>query len=261
MNRVTALPALDLRTRIKAALIHLSGSAFVAGIAAALIFLLWYPWPYAALSGGSKLFLLITGVDIVLGPAITFAIFDLRKGWPHLRRDLAVIVVLQLAALGYGMHTMYLARPVALALESNRFRVVAANDVIAEELGQAPAELRALSITGPRQLRTITPTDADELMKSIEMALAGADLGTRPKYWRAWDDTARRETRENGKPLKVLRTRYPARAAELDEAVARSGRSDDQLVFVPVISRHADWVALIDKASGDVVGFAPFNAY
>ncbi len=255
------MQSFDWRSRIRAALIHLAGSLAVGLLAAALIFGLWYPWPYSALAGGTGLFVLITTVDVVMGPVITFSIFDRRKPLRELRRDLAIVVALQLAALGYGLHTMYFARPVALALETTRFRVVTANGVVADELPQALPEFRTLRVMGPVLIRTEPPKDAGEMMEAIEKALAGADLGTRPKYWRPWNDAARKETLAAGRPLSDLRPRSPARAAELDAAIARSGQREQQLRYLPILSRFADWVALIDAGTGDVVGFAPFNGY
>ena len=83
---------------------------------------------------------LVVSCDLVLGPLITFTIFDKRKPWPELRRDLAIVVALQLAALGYGLHTVIIARPVVLALEEDRFRVVAAPGVLETELPRAPGQ-------------------------------------------------------------------------------------------------------------------------
>ena len=85
------LSAIDLKSRCRAAGIHLIISALVAAVAAALVFFLWYPGYYRKLAGGQDLFLLITAVDLVLGPLLTFAVFNLKKGWPHLRRDLGII--------------------------------------------------------------------------------------------------------------------------------------------------------------------------
>ena len=73
---------------------HLACSALVAVAAAVLLFLLWYPWPYSVLAGGMSLFMLICGVDVVIGPLITLIIFDTRKPWLELRRDLLVVVML-----------------------------------------------------------------------------------------------------------------------------------------------------------------------
>lgn len=249
------------RPRVRAASIHLGASALVAAAAAALTFALWYPWPYSVLAGGLGLFVLVCSVDVVMGPLITLVIFDTRKPWRELRRDLAVVVLLQLCALGYGLSVMFQARPVALALEGERFRVVAAVDVLLDELPKAPAALQTLSITGPVVLNTRAPSDADAQLKAIDMALAGFDLGVRPQFWRPWDAAARQAALAAAKPLGPLQQRYAARSAEFDAAIARAGRPAAQLRYLPLLSRHADWVVLLDASTGEIAGFAPFNAY
>jgi len=249
------------RGRALAALVHLGGSLLVAGLAATLVFIVWYPAPFTALAGGMGLFTLITAVDVVMGPVITFAIFDRRKPMRELQRDLAIVVLLQLAALGYGLYVMHAARPVALALEGPRFRMVSANAVLVQELPQAPPALRSLSHSGPVVLRTEPPRDSAEAMSAIEMALSGADLGVRPRYWRTWDDEARLRTRQLGQPVAELRRRYANEANRLDQAFAATGRPPARLLFLPIISRFADGVALVDADTGDVVGVAPFNGF
>ena len=250
------------RLRSKAAGIHLLGSACVAALAACLVFVLWFPSPYTAMAGGAGLFLLITGVDLVMGPLITFAIFDRRrKPWAELRRDLVIVVLLQLAALGYGLYVMHTVRPVVLALENSRFRVVAAQDVLFDELSKAQPAFRQLSHTGPVTVNTALPATADEQFDSVTQALAGHDIGTRPKFWRAWDDNARARAKSIAKPVESLRKHYTKRIAELDAALQRTGRAEAQLRYIPVLTRYGDWVAFIDANTGDIVGFAPFDGF
>ena len=249
------------RARVRAALIHLSGSAVVAAAAAALIFGLWYPWPYSVLAGGIGLFTLVCSVDVVMGPLITLVIFGPKKPWRELRRDLAVVVLLQLCALGYGVSVMYQARPVVLAYEGERFRIVTAAEVVVAELPKAPPTLQSLSITGPQVVGTETPTDPMKQLEAIDRGLAGIDLGMSPQYWRPWDDAARKQALSKAKPLVKLQQRYTARAAELDAAMTRTGRPANQLHYLPVLARHADWVALLDATTGEVVGFAPFDGW
>ena len=98
-------------------------------------------------------------------------------------------------------------------------------------------------------------------MRAVEQALAGADLGMRPKYWRPWDAIGLQSAAAAAQALGPLRERYPARRAELDAAVARTGFDTDQLRYVPLLSQHADWIVLVDGRSGEVVGYAPFNAF
>jgi len=251
-----------LRARVKAALVHLGFSALVAVSAAAAVFLLWYPWPYTEVSGGGHLFLLVTGVDLVMGPLITLVIFDVRKPRKELVRDLLIVVLLQLSGLAYGAYAMYEARPVVLALEQDRFRVVIAASVQQQELPKALPEFRSLSLTGPRLVGTRQPSAAGRA-DAVLLALAGADLGTRPLYWTRWDAVSRAQALKAGFRLDTLikeRTHgKPGRA--LNEAIARTGLPVHQLRAVPLLSRVDGWSVLVDERTGDPVGFAPIDSF
>ena len=251
----------DRSARLRAALVHFGFSALIAAAAAALVFGLWYPGPYARLAGGVGLFVLISGVDVVMGPLITLVIFDRRKPARELRRDMAIVVLLQLAALGYGLFIMFNARPVALALEGERFRLVRAVDVALDELPKAPAALRQLPLTGPVTIRTESPTDPDQQFDAIQRALAGADLGTRPQFWRPWDATGRQEALAAAKPLAPLQQRAAQARPELDAAIARSGLPAEQLRYLPLITPYGDWVVLLNAASGELAGFAALDGF
>jgi len=248
------------RRRGYAALIHLGSSLLVAALAAYLVFGLWYPPPYSELSGGTELFFLLVSVDAIVGPLLTFAVFDRAKPAAVLRRDLATIVALQLAAMGYGVHTMAVARPVVLAFEVDRFRVVAAQAVLEQELPQALAGLRDISWTGPRLRNTRTPSDAEKA-DAVMLAMAGADLGMRPSFWLPWDDAARAAARRAAKPAAELAQRGGSEAAALARAAAEAGRPLDQLGYVPILGRRSDWVTLLDRTSGDLLGYAPVNGF
>jgi len=62
-------------------------------------------------------------VDVILGPLITLTVFNRSKPRSELVRDLTVVGLIQLAALGYGLWTVFVARPVHLVFEYDRFRV------------------------------------------------------------------------------------------------------------------------------------------
>jgi hypothetical protein len=249
------------RPRLRAASIHAAASLCVALLAAALVFGLWYPWPYRTISGGTALFGILTSVDVVLGPLLTLAVFDTRKRVTMLRRDLATVVLLQLAALGYGMWTVFLARPVVLALEGSRFRVATAVEVVRDELPQAPPALRSLPLTGPVKVATDVPSGGARQYDAVMRALAGVDIGMRPSFWRPWDAAARHDALTRSKPLAPLVAQSPAQAAEVDAALARAGRGVDAVRYLPLLARRTDWVVLLDAGSGEVVGFAPLNAF
>lgn len=252
------LARLHLWGRTRAALIHLGFSTAAAALAGLLVFGFWYPAPFSEISGGRELFLIVIAVDVVLGPIITFAIFNRHKPWSELRRDLAIVVLLQLTGLAYGLHTAAEVRPVVVALEGTRLRVVRAIDLHGANLATAPPELRRLPLWGVRYVAT-RPPDASEKSQALDMGLAGIDIGMRPEFWLPLSATGVAMARA-GQPLAKLRKLYPNRATELDAAIATTGRPADALSYLPILARHTDWVALV-ATDGGVVGFAPFDGF
>ena len=125
---------MQLKPRFQAAGIHLCISLVIAALAATLVFALWYPYPYRDLSGGRELFTMLVSIDVILGPLLTLAVFNLKKPRAQLVRDLAIIGLVQLLALGYGLWTVYQARPVHMVFEMDRFRVTHAADIDPELL-------------------------------------------------------------------------------------------------------------------------------
>jgi hypothetical protein len=247
------------RARFKAAGIHLALSAMVAGLAGALVFGVWYPMPFREISGGRELFQLIVAVDVILGPLITFAVFNRRKPVAELRRDLLVVVLLQLSALAYGLYTVAQARPVVLAFEVDRLRVLTPADLAQEDLSKAPEGLRELPWWGRHIVAAKLPPP-EERLESLEQALAGRDIGQRPELWMPPEATGP-ALRAGIKPIGALQAKHADRAAELQQAIAATGLTADQLGYLPLVARQGDWVALIDTRSAQIVGYAPFDGF
>jgi len=105
-----------LITKIKATGVHMCLSLVVFVYLAYQIYFNWYPPPYFSVDGGWQGIRLVGAVDLVLGPFITFLIFDLRKSRRAILFDLVTILVIQLGALAYGVYATYTQRPVAIVL-------------------------------------------------------------------------------------------------------------------------------------------------
>jgi hypothetical protein len=240
-------------TRAQAALIHLGISALVAAAIFALMLFVWYPSPYFAAAGGATLLTLLIGVDVVLGPLLTFVVFDPAK--KSLVYDLAAIVMLQVAALVYGIHVMASARPAFVVYLRGGFDVVSASDVVTEGMAQAQLpEFRSVPLTGPRLAAARVPVDPGVQLKiSMEAMTGGPDLTTYPRYYIPYA-TASREAAARGKPLATLAQASPDNAAAVAKFLGSSGRSMDGLVYLPLHARAAPMSIVLDKAKGDVVG-------
>lgn len=248
------------KPRLRASGLHLAISAGIAALAAALVFAVWYPGSYGEISGGHDLFLILISVDVVLGPLLTLAIFNRAKPWSELRRDLAVVGLVQLAALGYGMWTVFVARPVHMVFEYDRFRVVHAIEIPDSLLGQTPNGLKALPLFGPTLLALRPFRNADEKMQATMAALNGLSLSARPDLWETYPE-ARAEVLKAAKPAKELKQRFPDRAAELDKALASAGRPIDSVVYLPMVGRKSFWTVLLDSTSADVLAMIPIDSF
>lgn len=248
------LHSLNLHSRARAAAIHLLISVAVALLAAGLVFGLWYPGIYRELAGGRELFWLVVTVDVVLGPLLTFTVFNVDKGWPHLRRDLAVIALLQVAALVYGLQAVHGARPVATVFEVDRFRVITAAQVNLPELPKARPEYQRLPLDGPWLLGSREPMGADETSDAIFTALrAGIDRAQRPQFWQPYADSVP-EVLRKARPLAVLVNKHPELQAEVSAALKTVQTTEAAVKFLPVMARGGDWVVMLD-AQANPIGY------
>jgi hypothetical protein len=239
---------------------HLLGSCLVAAVAALVVFLLWYPAPFAAMAGGLMLFGILVSVDVVLGPTLTALVASPSKPCKELARDIALIAVVQLAAFGYGLHSLAIARPVFLSFEIDRLRVVTAVDVDTGQLGEAQPGLRELPWTGPKLIAAVKATNNKDFIKSVESALAGFDISMVPRNWREFSsqsDAAWRVAR----PLSVLVRHYPESESAIAAVAAASGQTAEQLRFLPVLSRRASWVAVVASPGARIVGYLPIEGF
>lgn len=248
-----------------ASLKHLAASCALALVCAGLVFGLWYPAPYGELVGGRALFLLIVAVDVVCGPLLTLIVWDRRKPRRELWRDIGAIVLIQLLALGYGLASAIQARPVFLAFEGNRFRVVRAPDVEMADIAQAPADLRHLSLSGPRLIgvRLVQPSDPG-FPSSIRLALEGLHPAFRPGRW--VDFGVQRPIVTGGaQPLSDLRRKHPAEGSQIDAAVAAAaadGWREAELGYWPLaVGSRDDWVVVVDRRKGIPRAFLPLDGW
>lgn len=252
---------MNFKSRFAAAGVHLGVSLLVAALAAWLVFKVWYPYPYNEISGGRELFFLIVGVDVVLGPLLTFAVFNIAKRRRELALDISVIAVLQAAALAYGLWTVFVARPVYLVHEVDRFQVVVAADIDPVELQQAPAELRKLPIWGVRTIGVRKARDSDEMLKSIEQAMAGKDVAMRPGWWVPMGPSQRDILAARGKPVDSLRKKGPEAEQKVRDALQNIAVPEGDLWTFPVIARSTGWSVLVNRKTQTIEGFVPVEGF
>jgi hypothetical protein len=230
-------------------------------MAAILVFGVWYPYAYRDLAGGTDLFILIVAVDVVCGPLLTLLLFNPAKPSRELMVDLGMVVCIQLAALGYGLYSLALARPVYLVFEVDRFRVVSVADIQEGELKPELGGLHRLSWTGPKVIGVRDPIDSTEKLKSLDLSLQGNEPSARPDWWIEYDKV-KPAVLLKAKPLQTLRDRRTDDASKIDRAIEDSSQPESSLCWVPLTGfKSSAWVVLVDSSTADVKAFAPVDGF
>ena len=249
-----------LRFASRYAVRHLGISVAVALASAAVVFGLWYPAPYRQMLQVGHIYLLVLVVDVVCGPLLTLVLASPKKSRRERWLDFSFVGVIQLVALAYGMHSVWVARPVVLAFEADRLKVVTANEVEAESLPKAPTGLQHLPWAGVLQVGTRRPISGEEMVASVRKDMAGLSRSLRPDWWLPWTE-AREAMRSRAKPLAELIARRPEAAPLLQAAAKSAGHAVKDLTYLPLVSsKTLDWVALLDSDL-NIVGHAPVDGF
>jgi len=240
-------------SRWQAAGIHLGISALIAAIVIGVMYLVWYPSPYFTAMGGSQLVLLVVGVDVVIGPLITLIIY--RHGKKGLKFDLAVIALLQSAALIYGVMVTAEARPVYSVFVVDRFETVAANAIEPEELAKVTRpEFKSLPWLGPKVVGVVKPADSEEAARILFSMEKGKDLQHFPQHYVPYADVAA-EAGRRAQPIQTLRrfNRDKASNALIDAFLASHGVSENDVGFLPMRARRGELARIVRK-NGEILG-------
>jgi len=243
-------------SRWKASAIHLLLSAAIAS--GVLIFMLtvWYPWPLFEAAGGNGLIFILVAVDVTLGPLITLIIF--KTGKKGLKFDLTVIALVQLAALAYGIHTLYLARPVYLVFTVDRFELVTAKDLDPKDLAKVThGEFQPSLLARPRYAAAIYPTDPALRARVLETSVVGKDLQMYPQYYVPYAEQAQNAV-QRAKNLGIMLKRHPE---AIKRYLSSSGRAEDSVKYLPLSAPATDGIVLLDVTSGLPVDIVLVNPW
>lgn len=246
-------------SRWKAAVLHLGTSVLVISTLGVLLSLTWYPPAYIWAIDGVGLIAIMAGVDVCLGPLLTLIVWNINK--PSLRFDMAVIIMLQLAGLGYGLHAVYLARPVYMVFAIDRFDLVSATDIPEGELEKAKREeFKALPLDGPKIIAAQKPTERAERNRLLFSALAGgADLPQIPQYYVPYSE-AITEVVSKSLPLDRLMQRDKHSQNTLSSYIDKHALDRESIRFLPLRAKR-DQTVLIDANTAKILGIVDLDPW
>lgn len=231
------------KDKLKAFFIHFAFSIVLVLCAYLLVQMLWYPSPLFKATDASKLFVMILVVDLILGPLLTFVIY--KKNKKTLRMDLTVIALVQLSALGYGLYSMYEARPIWMAYVVDRFELVKANEIIEDN-----EQTYDLPKFDPKYIYVdLDNLSADEKLDSIlKETQYNISPAQRPKFYKKFE-LAKPLIIKNSQDVVVLNDYNDP--DEVDNILQKYPQADS---FLPLKANAVDMTVLINKRNaGEVV--------
>ena len=202
--------------------------------------------------GGGGLLMLVTSVDVVLGPLITLIIFDVKK--KSLRFDLACVAIIQMLALAYGVSTLFQARPVYTVFNKDRFDVIIAADIDDIERAKVTdAAFKSVPLTGPQIVAMETPNDKRELER---MLISGIESRAFSQYYVPYESKAK-EAAAVAKPFSEWQKAHSATAEKLKSFLAIKAIDEAKVGFLPLYTRKEDMTVVLDRDTGKILAIAP----
>jgi hypothetical protein len=238
-----------MKFRLKAFAAHLTGSALALTLVLGALYLGWYHWPGWHLTDAVHVVVVMVGVDVVIGPLITLIIASARKPRRELARDIAIIVAVQLAALGYGATTLWHGRPLYYAFSVNCLQVVQASDIDPEAARSAREQKLALAphwYSLPRWIWAPFPTDKALAEKIFQGLMQGGyDIVGYPQYYKTWPEGAK-ELRSHLQRVNDIKFFIPKQRTLLEKRMQAAGLPVDQANGIALTGRGSSLLAVMD---------------
>ena len=241
--------------RFRASGLHLLICLFIGGLLWLLLRTVWYPGTLFQAVGGQEIFLILLGIDVSLGPLMTLVVFKSDK--KKLRFDFIAIGLVQVAALAYGLNTLWAGRPVYVAALGHRFDVVQATDVEEKELVAAKQHL---PWWGPKWVGVKEAEDKKERERVLFSAMAGVDYGSFPQH-HAPLATMRDDILKRAKPISELRKFNPGADAQINTWLADHHVTEPNVIFQGLHARGQDMTVVMDAKTTAVIGVAQFKPW
>ncbi|UYZ73676.1 hypothetical protein LP090_02895 [Moraxella bovis] len=113
---MTSLTLSLIKTKAKAGITHFTISLLIFCFVVAWVYFFAYPDVYFTMAGAIQGLTLVFLIDVVLGPLLSFLVYNPAKPKKEIISDLVIIGAVQIAALVYGLTTLYKEQPQAVII-------------------------------------------------------------------------------------------------------------------------------------------------
>lgn len=232
--------------------IHMLISAISALLCYALVFLVWYPGLFAQASNVANIFMLLLLVDLVIGPVITLVIYNPQK--KELKRDLFIVGIVQILALLYGLHTVFVVRPAYIVFNVGQFDLAYANQISEKNKALvSDNDFRRLPILGPKLVSVELPKNPQLLTEIILSSLQGGDdIHTMPQYFVTY-------TKQTSvilasiKPLDNLASMNKDKAQDINVLISKYQGMKLNVGYLPLKAKSQNLTVIVSRTTGEIL--------
>ena len=232
--------------RLKFFFSHLSISFLIALLVIGLVFFVWYPAPLAKAVGVTNIFLMMLAIDVIVGPILGWLVY--QEGKKTLKFDLSVIILIQIAALCYGVFSIEQGRPAWLVYNVDRFELVRKNELVDTNIQQARPQFQKPSWFKPQYVATEFAKDIqqrnDEMFAEV---LGGISIAQRPERYVELTQ-AKTQIKQRALPLVELQQYNPK--TDVEKTLAKYPKAD---AWLPLKANAVDMVVLVNKESASII--------
>lgn len=246
-----------MKHRLLFALGHLALSALVISAFVSFVLLVWYPAPLGRLEGIFAILMMLIVVDVCVGPLLTVIVASPAKPRRSLYRDMAIIGMAQIAALGYGAYSTFVARPAFIVYNADRFDVVTPGELVWRTGKRADdRRFHSAPLLGPAWAHALPPaSEHDRLELMMGAVEGGPDIKNLPDLFHAWPaPSAMDVVRARLQPLQRLDSAGAAQLSQVTAELERTGVPAENAAYVPLIARDGTGVVLLRKSDLAVIG-------
>ena len=232
--------------RIKFFLVHIITSVIIAFLLTLLVLFIWYPSPLATAVGVTHIFLMLLVIDVILGPLLGLLVY--KEGKKTLKFDLSVIILIQIAALCYGVFSIEQGRPAWLVYNVDRFELVRKNELVDTNIQHAQAQFQKPSWFKPQYAATEFAKDTqqrnDEMFAEV---FSGISISQRPERYVELTQ-AKTQIQQRALPLVELQQYNPKK--DVEKTLAKYPKAD---AWLPLKANAVDMVVLVNKESASII--------
>lgn len=240
---------MTINNRIRFFIGHFTLSLLIAFLALLLVFIFWYPSPLAQAVGVTHLFLMMLAIDVIVGPVLGFIVY--KEGKKTLKMDLAIIILIQLSALIYGLYSIEKGRPAYIAYNIDRFELVRKNEIASndyqhnENFGSYPSYV---AVQYPKDPKLKEKVMFDEVF-------GGISLSQRPEFYQKLESA---KQQMKGKVLILNDLSKYNQPSQVDKIVSKYPTA---IGFFPLKANNLDMTVLVDEEYNviKIVDLRPWN--